>query len=905
MPAADQPLRERIGPYRIVARVGAGGMGEVFKAWDPRLERDVAIKLLHPEMAGDADRQRRLLAEGRAASALNHPNILRVYDADVDGDSYYLVSEWLEGNSLRQELARGPLPLKRLLDLAVQIADGLAAAHAMGIVHRDIKPENVMLARDGTARIVDFGLARSDPRAPGMASVAAQASTVTLENGLSGTPAYMSPEQARGTQGDFRSDQFSFGALIYEMATGRHAFKRDTMADTLAAVLHDEPKSMVAINPRIPVAVAWIVEQCLAKDAAERYAATEDLARELRRVRERLREALAEPTAATTAARVSPWRMTAAIAGSVIVTAALAVAIIATEPAPPEQRFTPIASTAAYEGEPVWSPNGDSLAWVADVDGVLQVFVRRLADALATQVTNGRFDSERPFWASDGRALYFISAAGEGTGLWTVGAAGGRAELLMESVNHAAIDPSGQRLVLLRPEQAGSLNQKLWWASAKGESPTQELRAPFDSRMIGLGGQLQFRPDGESVLLWAFEPFQTSGQPPSNFYLVSTAADGPVREVLTGISGSANLQPFGWLPDNRHVVVGLADTSGGKRHLWMADTESPALRRVTSTHTNETWPSVSPDGRRIAYASEEVDFDLISISDDGRTRQPALATARNEFDPAWSPAGDQFAFVTDRTGPMSIWVRSRDAQWERPLVSASDFGDSTKTDSFGSLAFSPDGRRLAYQRGGPEGFAVWVTPVTGGTPVRLLDYAADSIYEDAPSWSPDGEWISFVQGTGSRFSLAKVRVGTNEVVQLVDTVVPFSRAIWSPDGKWIVCDTPAGIARVPVDGGPPQVVLPEPLLAYAWAGDSQRIVALAEGETFGHLALIEINAMTGVVKTLNPDLGTIPVAYQPIRGFSYAKGQGFLTSLASARSDIWLLEGFQLPGNRLLRWFQR
>ena len=160
MSAPDRPT---IGPYRIVARVGAGGMGEVFKGWDPRLERDVAIKLLHPDSSGNPERQKRLLAEGRAASALNHPNILRVYDADVDGTSYYLVSEWLEGKSLRDELSRGPLPLKRLLDLSVQIADGLAAAHAIGIVHRDIKPENVMLARDGTARIVDFGLARSTP----------------------------------------------------------------------------------------------------------------------------------------------------------------------------------------------------------------------------------------------------------------------------------------------------------------------------------------------------------------------------------------------------------------------------------------------------------------------------------------------------------------------------------------------------------------------------------------------------------------------------------------------------------------------------------------------------------------------------------------------------------------------
>src|SRR5687768_17082577 len=335
--------RERIGPYRIVARVGAGGMGEVFKAWDPRLERDVAIKLLHPETAANPDRQRRLVAEGRAASALNHPNIVRVYDADVDGASYYLVSEWLEGQSLRDELRRGPMPLRRLLDLAVQIADGLAAAHANGIVHRDIKPENIMLARDGTARIVDFGLSRSDPRAPGMAAAIGQAATVTasIEGLVTGTPAYMSPEQARGTAGDFRTDQFSFGALLYEMATGTFAFRRDTMADTLSAVLHDEPRAITAINPRIPTVVTWIIEQCLAKDAAERYAATEDLARELKRVRDRLRETAVDTPHRAIASGTS-WKLAAIVAAAALAAGTIGVASVALAPDPPDLRFTPM-----------------------------------------------------------------------------------------------------------------------------------------------------------------------------------------------------------------------------------------------------------------------------------------------------------------------------------------------------------------------------------------------------------------------------------------------------------------------------------------------------------------------------------------------------------------------------------
>jgi eukaryotic-like serine/threonine-protein kinase len=576
MSAVELPPGARIGPYRIVSRVGAGGMGVVYKGWDPRLERDVAIKLLHPELAGDADRQRRLVAEGRAASALNHPNILRVYDADVDGDSYYLVSEWLEGKSLRDELARGMVPIKRLLDLAVQIADGLAAAHAAGIVHRDIKPENVMLARDGTARIVDFGLARVDPKAPGLATVIGQASTVTasLDGGLSGTPAYMSPEQARGTAGDFRTDQFSFGALLYEMATGRHAFRRDTMADTLAAVLHDEPTPIAEINPRVPVPCRWIIEQCLAKEAHERYAATEDLARELRRVRERLREAHADVTATTPRGRPwLPWIVAAA-------TVSLAAMAVAASIEPDEHlRFTPIATAAQYEGTPVWSPDGQSLAWVADVDGVLQVFVRRLSDAVATQVTRGRFDAEQPFWAPDGQALYFISRAGSANGLFTVSSTGGRADLLIENVNHAAIEPGGAYLSLLRLADDSTVFQQLWWATANGQDLVRDMREPFRTSGFGLGGQLLFRPDGRELLFWAFTDVQRPGEPVSQYYLVPSDREGAVRTVLTAVTGRANLQPVSWLPDNRHVVIDILDDSGQGRHLWIADTRSRALRR--------------------------------------------------------------------------------------------------------------------------------------------------------------------------------------------------------------------------------------------------------------------------------------------------------------------------------------
>ncbi len=909
MSGAVTSPRERIGPYRIVARVGAGGMGEVFKAWDPRLERDVAIKLLHSETAADPDRQRRLVAEGRAASALNHPNIVRIYDADIDGTSYYLVSEWLEGQSLRDELSRGPLPLKRLLDLGVQVGDGLAAAHANGIVHRDIKPENIMLARDGTARIVDFGLARSDPRTPGMTRMTGGAATVTasLDGGLSGTPAYMSPEQARGTAGDFRTDQFSFGALLYEMATGTFAFRRDSMPETLAAVLHDEPRPIAEYNPRIPAPVRWIIERCLAKDVGDRYSATDDLARELRWVRDRLSEALIEPKPEPQAARRGRgWKFIGAALVAAMAGGLLAIGMMSTEPQPMPVQYVPFASASSYEGEPSWSPDGQSLAYTADVDGVLQVFIKRVGDALSRPLTSGQFDASHPFWTVNGERVYYVSQAGEFEALWSVGVAGGRPELEIENVARAAIDPDGSRLALLRVDPDLSQRQTLWWSSPPGSPPLREQRPPFDRLRTGGDGLVRFSGDGQ-LLVWMYDVDTINSVDPSRasgFYIVPRGSQ-PVRPILPSLLTASTVPLFDWWVDSRQAVVALRDPIGGNRHLWIADTVAGTARQITAGHTNETAPAVAPGGSRIAYASEEVDFDLTLITPDGRSRRTLLATARNEFDPVWSPAGDQFAFVTDRSGSIEIWTRSLDGVWERPIVTAKDFG-SSRTETLASLAFSPDGRTLAYQRGAEGTWDVWLSPVAGGTPIRLATTTGTSNrpWRDAPTWSPDSEWIAYVSNDAGTPLLVKARVGTTERVEVLQEPLAFSRPAWSPDGKWIATQTEDGMVRVPADGGMPEVLSTLPILAVLWRSDSRHVVALTESETPGHFSMVEIDATSGDVRVLNADLGAVPIANQPIRGFSFHREQGFLTSLASARSDIWLMEGFQ-PPQRTLRWWRR
>ncbi len=302
-----------LGSYEILAPLGSGGMGDVYRARDRKLGREVAIKVLRPGIASDTTRLKRFEQEARTASALNHPNIVTIYEIGEHDGEHYIAMELVDGDTLRELLASGPVPPRKLLDLGKQIAEGLAKAHAAGIVHRDLKPENLMLSRDGYVKILDFGLAKLWPDPSGIGSEMATSDRLETEEGvIVGTVAYMSPEQAKGRPVDFRSDQFSLGAILYELATGTRPFERSSVAETLLAILREEPSPVASVNPSVPPHLVRILERCLAKDPQDRYDSTRDLAREIL-----ASESSPLPLSAGAADR-TPWRMGALLAAAVL-----------------------------------------------------------------------------------------------------------------------------------------------------------------------------------------------------------------------------------------------------------------------------------------------------------------------------------------------------------------------------------------------------------------------------------------------------------------------------------------------------------------------------------------------------------------------------------------------------------
>ena len=826
----------RLGPYEIVAPLGAGGMGEVYRARDTKLGRDAAVKLLLAETAENSQRRQRFEQEARSASALNHPNIVTIYDIGSSDGTVYIAMELVEGRTLRELLVAEPLAIRKLLELGVQIADGLARAHAAGIVHRDLKPENVMVTRDGFVKILDFGLAKlTEPISQERSAVPTAIAAATEPGVVMGTAGYMSPEQASGQAVDFRSDQFTLGAILYEMTSGKRAFQRQTGAETLVAIIREEPEPIAQANPKAPAPLRWIVERCLAKDPEDRYASTKDLARDLRSVREHLSEASASAGIAVVEparARRRGWLLPAALA--LLAGAAAALFVGRTTgmfepPAPQFQRltfrrgailtarFAPDGNTvvygAAWEDNPVEvfatrpeSPESKSLGFPrADVLSVSRS--GELALSLGRHVLAGWESSgtlarvpmsggaprevlenvQEADWSPDGKELAVTHRSGPRVRLeYPIGTVRYEAS---GWVSHARISRDGRYLAFVdHPERADSAGRLMildLTRSTRTGGPFLAGNAGFawsprGEIVLGGGGQLRkVFTSGEVRPLVAV---------PGGIILEDVAADGRMlvkrtnyrREIVSFAPGEPRDRNLTWLdwsyPDDISDDGGvvLFDEQGRDRKDYLC-----YVRRTDGSPAvllgKAKGFALSPDGRWALTTNEDASQLALLPTGAGSPRplpKAGLTYQWGEF----LPDGKRLVVAANETGHGSrLYVQE--------LNSAKPGAITPEGYSALQKGVSPDGRWVAAV--GPDR-RIFICSTAGGTPRPLPGSTPD---EHPTGWTADGRSI-YVAGAGMPARVEVCDVATGRRMFWKDVVPPDPAGILAigpilitPDGK--------------------------------------------------------------------------------------------------------------------------
>uniref|UniRef100_Q01WI5 Serine/threonine protein kinase n=1 Tax=Solibacter usitatus (strain Ellin6076) TaxID=234267 RepID=Q01WI5_SOLUE len=869
----------KLGPYEIVGSLGAGGMGEVYRARDSRLGREVAIKVLHGETGLTGEGRRRFEQEARSASSLNHPNILTIYDFGQEGELPYIVSELVAGESLRNLMSKGTLPLRTLLDIAVQIADGLAAAHAAGITHRDLKPENILISA-GRAKIVDFGLAKATAQPSEEGTTQTLFDALTSPGSIVGTIAYMSPEQAQGQPLDFRSDQFSFGTMLYEMVSGTRPFDCGDRIATLSAIVKEEPAALTGAQS--PPPLRWIIQRCLAKEPSRRFASTAGLHEQLRDLRDHLPElsgTSAALSAAPSAAAPVPTKrqpLLAALSAAAALAAGFLLATISISKGarPQPYIYTPFATDAVDESQPAWSPDAQALAYVATVDDTPQVFTRSLKSPLAVQLTHSQRASISPFWSPDGSRVYYWSQGS----LWSVGAAGGAPQLVIQDVATprgpaAAISPDGKTFAFFRHDGP----QFAVFLQSGTEKAVAYKRRPFPGSFRFFDG-VSFSADGENLLVTVIETIDVKRGVEA---WILPLPDGAPRKLAAPWPPAARPRTMVWAPDGRRSILSMEPAPGSWAHLYAIDTVTAALQPLTGGTGEEREPAVSPDGRRIAFTSGAEDTDLIEIALDGTKTKTLLATSRPEYSGAWSPSGLQYVYVTSAPDGPAIWMRSLAEGWARPFEEGSAEGYL----DLSQPRYSPDGQRIAYVRTGAR-HAVYVSSTAGGPAVPLERESAD---QHTPAWSPDGNWIAYTRFVGQNWEITKAPSGGGgQPVRLGIGGDSSGWMEWSPTGAWIGVRDASGLQLVSPEGGAARHVH-GPCAAFAFSKDGNTLLVVRRSKD-QHWELASLGVADGVERksvTLN-----LPRS-RNIRDISlHPDGTRFMASVGVTSRDIWILDGF-------------
>jgi eukaryotic-like serine/threonine-protein kinase len=754
----------RLGPYEIVAPIGAGGMGEVYKARDTRLERTVAIKVLPPHTAERSDVRQRFEREARAVSALNHPHICTLHDIGREGGIDYLVMEYLDGETLADRLKRGPLPLDQALRIGIQVADAVDRAHRTGIIHRDLKPGNIMLVKDG-AKVLDFGLAKMRAQSAGAAMSGGSVmqtltSPLTGEGSIVGTLQYMAPEQLEGREADARSDVFAFGAVLYEMAAGRKPFDSHTQAGLIAQIMQTDPPGLSSVLPQAPPALEQLARACLAKDPDERRQTMRDVLTDLQWIAgSSSRQEVVKPAPAKRQSPVWTWQIAA-----VLFAAAAVVQIVATRLRTPVEspvsRFAiPAPPKSMFGTGLALSPDGKQMAFVGTPEGGQDLLWVRSLDALAAHPLAGTDDARLPFWSPDSRSIAFF-ANGK---LKRVDSVGGPVQVICD-----ASDPRGgswgpDGTILVATDASVPLSR----VAATGGVPTAFTKLNV-TRGENSHRWPHFLPDGRHFLCF------TMCNKPGNNAVAVGSIDGPDVKILAPSSSAPAYSPPGYILYTRGTT--LMAQPFNQSSLAVSGTPVPLAEDVNLVGTGagptaSVQFSVSTTGMLLYQTGGEQQEQLAWFD---RTGKPlgTLGPRGTTNQPELSPDGKRV--VAD--GSADVWM------YDTALGNASRFTTGGTGD--GTALWSPDGGQVVYAsyRSGKSNLYL---QAAGGGPEQLL--LATDIDKAPDDWSRDRRLIVFETFTATNKSDLWWLPLDGDRKPVVYLQTPFNEchARLSPDGKWL------------------------------------------------------------------------------------------------------------------------
>jgi serine/threonine protein kinase len=817
----DSPVGQQLNHYKILSRIGAGGMGEVYLARDTRLERRVALKLLPAQFTEDAERLQRFVREAKAASALNHPNIITIYEigevVTATGKTHFIATEFIEGETLRRRGAGEGVTLREALEIAIQIAAALDAAHKAGIVHRDIKPENLMLRPDGLVKVLDFGLAKLTAQTSGGNEVDTDAQTLpegmkTQPGMILGTLRYMSPEQARGRALDARTDLFSLGVVLYELLTGRPLFDGETSADVIAAIIHKEPAPLADYVPEATPELERIVRRALAKDSRERYQDARDLQIDLQTLKQESElSARLQRSGQKTQARqkslasgklVSQASSQLTVPRFTLKQLLLAVPVVALSlsglwwvanrrgnrvEAPPPELLKPVevvnwqSSSAETYSIGAFSPDGKWVAFSSTQGGSKNIWIKQAASGDAEPSTKDEYANENPIWSPDGNEIAFFSLRGNQPGIWRKSTFGGTPTLL------TALPSGGQSMLRYWSKKSGTiyyeLNKNLFALDVN--SKQSKKITDFATAKVNVNdNSLSISPDEQRIAYITPDENRRSS-------VWVAPLSGRAPKQIANHSGVARNTV--WHPDGKRIFYSAQVE--GTYQIFVADVDGRTPAQITFGDKDSYVLDVSADGTKVLYGSSKEELDIWGV-DVAKAKEFAVATDISaELWPDVSPDNQMITYQAVRNLSQgnkifvsSILTKALGADAQSSIIVKESFLPK----------WSPDGKRIAFLQVTNDAYNLWTINTISGEEKQLtIDGLSPMQYSVLPynqaqvsffSWSPDSQYLVYPAGTGGQRNLWMVSADDSKKAQITtfnDPNLVIYSPLWSTDGKRI------------------------------------------------------------------------------------------------------------------------